>query len=107
MTTKRTGKQLRSLTTLAMIGLALVFVGPTLADAQSTAPAGGVLGRYRGFSQSIGNPDARTAVELLVDRQDRADFFGHLTLGPLPFTFAGKIDARDNLKGRGTGPGGT
>jgi hypothetical protein len=94
-----------SLTLLAILVLALVFVGPMLANAQSTAPVG-VIGHYRGFSQSIGNPNIRTAVELLVDRQDRSDFFGHLTMGPLPFTFAGKIDSLGKVKGRGTGPAG-
>jgi len=103
MTTRGTAKLL-SLTLLAVMGLALALVGPTPADAQSAAV--GVIGHYRGFSQSIGNPDVRTAVELLVDRQDRSDFLGHLTLGPLPFTFAGKIDALGTLKGRGTGPAG-
>jgi len=87
MTTRRTTK--RSLTLLATLVLALVFVGAMLANAQSTAPVG-VIGHYRGFSQSIGNPNVRTAVELLVDRQDRSDISGHLTMGPLPFTFAGR-----------------
>jgi hypothetical protein len=91
-------------TTLAIaLGWSLLAAGPVAAQTAPTFPD--VRGHYRGFSQSIGNPDARGPVELMIDSEDftKGSFSGHLTMVTQEFTFAGKVEMDGRFKGRGNG----
>jgi hypothetical protein len=98
-------------------GIALVvtvgfgFLLPGTSWAQTTEAFPNLLGAYRGFSQSIGNPEVRGSVELMITAQNPppdTDFSGFLTMGSLlPFLFAGKVDADGIFKFRGNGPAGS
>jgi hypothetical protein len=91
------------------------FLLPGSARAQSrTFPD--LLGHYRGFFQSIGDPGIRGPVELNInfqtppepDKQSPSGFAGSLTMGSmLPFSFAGKLDANGIFKFQGSGPAGS
>ena len=98
-------------------GIALVvtvgcgFLLPGTSWAQTTEAFPNVLGAYRGFSQSIGDPNIRGPVELMITAQNPppdTDFSGFLTMGSLlPFLFTGKVDADGIFKFRGNGPAGS
>ena len=90
---------------LLMLLLAFTLVSAR-AGAQSPPPDDSLVGQYRGFAQSALNAELRMPMALLVDRSEGSEFFGSLTLGPMPFTFSGKIDDAGHFKGRGTGPAG-
>ena len=71
-------------------GIALVvtvgfgFLLPGTSWAQTTEAFPNLLGAYRGFSQSIGNPEVRGSVELMITAQNPppdTDFSGFLTMG--------------------------
>jgi hypothetical protein len=87
------------------------FLLPVTSGAQTTETFPDVLGAYRGFSQSVGDPQIRGPVELVITAQNPPpdnDFSGFLTLGSLlPFLFAGKVDADGIFKFRGSGPAGS
>ncbi len=87
---------------LLMLLLAFTLVSAR-AGAQSAPPDDDLVGQYRGFAQSALNAELRMPMALLVDRSEGSEFFGSLTLGPMPFTFSGKIDDAGHFKGRGTG----
>lgn len=90
---------------LAAVLLPLILISRP-ASAQHPPPDDGLTGHYRGFAQSALNPDLRMPMALTVDRSDGSEFFGYLTLGPLPFDFKGRADEAGHFKGRGTGAAG-
>jgi hypothetical protein len=105
---------MRRLIALVTVLLPLVMICSP-ASAQSPPPDDTLIGHYRGFAQSALNFDLRMAMALTVDRTDGSEFFGHLTLGPMPFAFRGKVDAAGHdrlglsvrhVKGRGSGEAG-
>jgi hypothetical protein len=107
----KTNHSLFRIALLLVVGCA--FLLPSSVSAQSrTFP--NLLGHYRGFSQSIGDPDARGPVELNINFQAPPDpdksgssFSGFLTMGSmLPFSFAGKVDANGIFKFQGRGAAG-
>ncbi len=72
------------------------------------------LGHYRGFSQSIIDPKVCRPVELNIQSvepperdKSRSSFSGSLTMGNmLPFSVAGKVDAKGIFKFEGRGAAG-
>jgi hypothetical protein len=96
---------MRRLIALVTVLLPLVMISAP-ASAQSPPPDDTLIGHYRGFAQSALNFDLRMAMELTVDRTDGSEFFGHLTLGPMPFAFRGKVDAAGHFRVRGSGDAG-
>jgi hypothetical protein len=93
---------------VSMVLVLFCFVVAPFAFAQSKSPdVGGV---YRGFSQSTGDPNIKSQVELNINFQEppEPEFSGVLTMGTTqPFRFSGKVDAAGNFKGKGTGPDGS
>jgi hypothetical protein len=96
---------MRRLIALVTVLLPLVMISAP-ASAQFPPPDDTLIGHYRGFAQSALNFDLRMAMELTVDRTDGSEFFGHLTLGPMPFAFRGKVDAAGHFRVRGSGDAG-
>jgi hypothetical protein len=96
---------MRRLIALVTVLLPLVMISAP-ASAQSPPPDDDLIGHYRGFAQSALNFDLRMAMALTVDRTDGSELFGHLTLGPMPFAFRGKMDAAGHFRGRGSGEAG-
>ncbi|PWT88486.1 MAG: hypothetical protein C5B54_10615 [Acidobacteria bacterium] len=68
-----------------------------------------IRGTYRGFQQSIGDPNDFGSAILNINFVEPPDpeFSGVLTLGRSTFRVSGKVDGSGNLKGKGTGPDGT
>ena len=62
-------------------------------------------GFYRGFQQSIGDPNAFGSAVLNINFVEPPDpeFSGVLILGRSTFRVSGKVDSSGNLKGKGTG----
>jgi hypothetical protein len=105
---------MRRLIALVTVLLPLVMISAP-ASAQVPPPDDSLIGHYRGFAQSELNFDLRMAMALTIDRTDDSEFFGHLTLGPMPFAFRGRMDAAGrglplrswgHFKGRGSGEAG-
>jgi hypothetical protein len=91
-------------TTLAIaLGWSLLAAGPVAAQIAPTFPD--VRGHYRGFFQSIVDPNQRGPVELMIDTENftKGSFSGHLTMVTQEFTFAGSLKMDGGFKGRGDG----
>jgi hypothetical protein len=89
-----------------LILVILLGLSPAALAAQTVPPDDDLRGHYRGFAQSVLNAGLRMPMALMVERSDGSEFFGRLTLGPLPFAFQGKIEDSGRFKGRGTGEAG-
>jgi hypothetical protein len=92
-------------TTTLTIAFAWSLLGAGPVAAQTAPPFPDVRGHYRGFSQSIGDPNQRGPVELTIDSENftKGNFSGQLTMVTQEFLFAGAVQMDGGFKGRGIG----
>jgi hypothetical protein len=103
MKTKILQRTFLSLTAGFRIALLLVIGGAFLLPGNARAQGRtfpDVLGHYRGFFQSIGDPDVRGSVELNINFQDPPDpdFQGSITVLGNTYAIRGEVDNNGNLE---------